>query len=368
MAATNEPIDFSSFTESELEKIANFMRLGLPAKSPRDELIDGINHGTILNVSVIDNPRKAHSIMHNVLDINMLEQARVLRTTFRGLPLIATYSMIYLVNKYENACALLNPEYVGKSEKVVVEAISWNVANKNKPLQLKGYIRILSQEVLQKMKTYWDQCKRAEGVKFIIVPLLMRNYALKAGHTNMLIYTIKDQTLERFEPIGALSPSIEKNFNTDFMMRSVMHLFYTKIDSSIKYIPSSQVCPSPKSFQGIQGREKTQRIDADIYSSGAKLPGDPGGFCMAWSIWYTDLRLSHPNYTSESLQKIALTDLQNRAEKGSLFSDFIRNYAEFLVDKVNELKEKGYLEQVKEWRDTILARQHKKVEAPFMYI
>ena len=61
-----------------------------------------------------------------------------------------------------------------------------------------------------------------------------------------------------------------------------------------------------------------------MYERKTKKIGDPGGFCALWSIWYTDMRLTYPDYDRKILADKLLKDIRS---EGLSFKNLIRNYS-----------------------------------------
>ena len=76
-----------------------------------------------------------------------------------------------------------------------------------------------------------------------------------------------------------------------------------------------------------------QRIQA---MEGQKKATDPGGFCAAWVVWYADIRMSNPNKNRKQTIKMALDQMTANQES---FTEFIRSYAEFIVQIGIKLKD-----------------------------
>ena len=68
---------------------------------------------------------------------------------------------------------------------------------------------------------------------------------------------------------------------------------------------------------------------------------DPVGFFSVWSAWYIDVRLSNPDIDRKELVNWALGKLKKiKKDKngGRSFTQFIRDYAEMIVEVSEEIK------------------------------
>jgi len=132
----------------------------------------------------------------------------------------------------------------------------------------------------------------------------------------MIIFDLKKNTCERFEPYGSIllggeveTLEISKRFDIDF--GKVIKKYIPKMI----YFTPFKFCPE-KSFQFYND------------AAGSFYNKDPGGFCAAWSFWWADLRLKYPNIDRNNL----LLKAKKIIEKSdNSFKQFIRNYSNFVI-------------------------------------
>ena len=138
-------------------------------------------------------------------------------------------------------------------------------------------------------------------------------------HANILIYDFKNMTIEHFEPYGN-SIFIEKR------MGDVLEEELTW-NTGLKYLRTEDFLP----WAGFQ------TISDELNPANTK-PGDFGGFCLAWCLWYLETRLKNPDVDPKTL----VTKLIHKITKSDLkFSEYIRNYS----NKINDQRVK-YLEDI----------------------
>lgn len=138
-------------------------------------------------------------------------------------------------------------------------------------------------------------------------------------HANILVYDLKNKTVERFEPYGNI-------IGTNTMIDDTLEEELTW-NTGLKYIRPEEYLPFA-SFQMISDENNTEYQKA----------GDFGGFCLAWSIWYIENRLMNPDIEQSVLVKKLIKKLGSLDIK---FIEYIRNYA----NKINESRVK-YLEKI----------------------
>jgi hypothetical protein len=143
-------------------------------------------------------------------------------------------------------------------------------------------------------------------------------------HANVLIYDFKNLTIERFEPYG----------NTSLIDNDIDNLLEEELtwSTGLKYL-------RPKDFLPFAG---FQTISDEMNLINTK-PGDFGGFCLAWCIWYIETRLNNPDIDT----KILVLKIINKLNKMDYkFSEHIRNYSNKINEKrINYLKKIGINEK-----------------------
>jgi hypothetical protein len=129
-------------------------------------------------------------------------------------------------------------------------------------------------------------------------------------HANMIIYDVIKGQIERFDPYGMV-PFIDQQ-----EIDSVLELRFRECMSEIEYIPLSKT-KNTISFQ----------IFSDETADSNYLDNDPKGFCMAWCIWYTEMRFKNPGLNPDILIRKCIVQINKSVTK---FKDYIRNYSNYL--------------------------------------
>lgn len=183
-------------------------------------------------------------------------------------------------------------------------------------------------EMVQTMRT----CQK----RFLIFPLILSSCEVGAGHANYLILDREKATLEKFEPNGAAfyNEEIARVFDIVEMDIRIVRYFnqvFARLGDSRKITFLTPVGRCELGPQHLQA----EADEWDLVVDEARRR-DPGGFCLAWSLWYTDLRLSNPQLSTDEVYAAMMTQLTS-GERSARLTIFIRNYAEFLIrmkDKV----------------------------------
>ena len=209
--------------------------------------------------------------------------------------------------------------------------------------------KIGTKKELEKLFKVVKECRKNK--RMAVVPIgLVRG---KSGHQNLLIYNYITDTWEHYEPQGKSMYKSGKNLNENFEKT-----FSKSITENTKYISPEKVCPYNKGVQsGYElNVDKGERIMNELIK-------DPEGYCVAWSYFLADVRLSFPNVSADNIYKKAIEmrggetkDLGYRIEKkrkyeykikigNKSFLDFIRDYSKLYLKelKFHIKKYKEYL-------------------------
>ena len=208
---------------------------------------------------------------------------------YAGTPFGGFLAILYLMSKHTGECAVLPKE--GKVSKFEDYAVQWAVGKDGS-----GVLQVPEQ-----MIETFQLCTKNSKVRFIIAALDLRSTEVWIGHANFLIYDKADNTIERFEPYGAAGESVWEgyvDFRTEELDRQLKIELIDKLKLAAHYLPPLEFCP----------RIGPQLTESVGYSFDAE---DPGGFCAAWSLWYTDLRMSNPHMSRGKILKEA-TNLISR--------------------------------------------------------
>jgi hypothetical protein len=270
------------------------------------------------------------------------------KTDFEGNPYFNIIVMYYLSHKHDNTCVIFNEPYNVDSSK----SIAWNkkkkdTGNKHKhndicvllPKKWEIFDNLNQTDVslrfvekndpkdsyisVPRPESFWNDFDKCSKKRFIVMPFGFT--CVDSGHANYLLYDKKKKSLERFEPFGYVND--KECLNPPNLDDKIRELFEENLGKDFikEYLKPLNFMPKDN-FQTIQEEEHELRYD------------DPVGFCSVWSAWYIDLRLSNPDIEREELVKKALKILKkNKKDKNISFTQFIRNYSNFLVEISDEI-------------------------------
>ena len=143
-------------------------------------------------------------------------------------------------------------------------------------------------------------------------------------HANVIIFDKDDSSYRRFEPYGYISTEDEMYLDK-LVMDSILKVRKTKIT----YYKPGDFLENGK-FQAISN-------DSSIE---VRKSGDPLGYCLAWCLWYIELKLNNSGMKEKELiQKAADKILEIYCESETPYIDFIRDYGRKLNDEKDKLFE-----------------------------
>ena len=255
-----------------------------------------------------------------------------------GYDVIDTLFYLYLFNKYKQNCLI---KYKGASSKHSLGL----------ELQIKTNLSRSEYSVyekhLQMVSIKLSECIE-KNPDSIVIPLYIKKS--DGGHANILIYRKKDNVIEHFEPHG--SKIITRDPQNNQLIETQLNLFIAMLNEQLKknnkppvnLIPSNTVCPY---IYGLQGLEEK--------ASQKKSALEGGGYCAAWSMFFTELVLKNPTIPSDELLNIIINKFDKDIEKQriylrkviigyvNLIHNKIEKYFYFItgvknsVDKINEM-------------------------------
>lgn len=270
----------------------------------------------IINISSknINDCIKSYPIKINKQCIKISESEKVNFCSYVGITLDILVGLIYLLNKFKNACTTISNNFIYNKDLCDYYA-SIGVKTNYKCEFLNFEIIWIFKRLFfsSDFENNFKKCVQNKKKRFIIIPL---GIELEIGsHANYLIFDKKLNEIERFEPYGAKSPS---KFDYDpQLLDNYLKIKFQEINEKINFIPPENYIPKI-SFQYLE-----------IFEQKTKNLGDPGGFCAVWSVWYTEMRMTYPDIDRKQLVKMLLREI--RIENIS-FKNLIRNYSKNITD------------------------------------
>ena len=244
--------------------------------------------------------------------------------SFVGSNEVEAMFYLYLFKKYKSNCFLHDRNFGRR-----ILGMSILISETYKPEESK---EILDQ--LDSLSKRLVDCITNLDTKIIITPVQLR-FSDGGGHANVLIYRKNLNQIEHFEPHGKKFSRDQDNVDNK-IIEQWMKLFVLKINArlqlikkpSINFIESSEVCPY---IDGLQNLESWSNLSI--------IAGvEPPGYCVAWSMFFTELCLKNPEIPSSILMNYIFNTFQSmsNSEKMNYLKKVIRGYSVFINEKINK--------------------------------
>jgi len=267
-------------------------------------------------------PYKPHEKIDNKLkSLNKTGTKKIL--TFVGSNEVEAMFYLYLFKKYKSNCFLHD-----KNSTRRILGISILINEKYEPQETKEI-----EDQLKNLSKILLDCLKNLDTKIIIIPVQLI-FDNEGGHANLLIYRKNLNQIEHFEPHGKNFSRKQENINK--IIEKWMKYFVLVINArlqvikkpQIKFIESSEVCPYIDGFQNLEA-----------WSNLTKIAGvEPGGYCSAWSMFFTELCLKNPEIPSSTLINYVFNtlELMDNMEKRNYLKNVIRGYSVFVNEKIKK--------------------------------
>ena len=189
-------------------------------------------------------------------------------------------------------------DYINHSPILINHLIIW----KNNEMYF--FSPYIVQGIHETLVTYPD-------TEFIILKLTIINDQ-NFNHANVLIFDIKNNIAERFDPYGKVP------FVGNDEINEVFRVFFSEYFPHITYVP-----PEGISYQIFSDEGNNQNY----------VENDPVGFCIAWCLWYIEMRIKNKNINPQILIKKTTYQINKSEDR---FKDYIRNYSNYLDMEKNK--------------------------------
>jgi hypothetical protein len=235
-----------------------------------------------------------------MVDLKMPMSPTVKKTNFKGTAEYSLCILKYLKNKYKDSCIIIPKLKKSKNLKHTDVSLRWIQLSEKE-----GHFSVPDK--------YWDIFSSCINKRFVVFPFgfSCSNFM---GHANFMIYDRKTKSLERFEPYGKTLRKCSNPVNLDKKMKK---LFNDNLGDDFvqKYY-------QPLDFMSKESFQRQQEYENQVNKDDPK-----GGFCVAWSCWYAELRLSNPDKCRNFIVNNAFKKLK---EEESL-TRYIRNYSAYIA-------------------------------------
>ena len=243
---------------------------------------------------------------------------------WNGSEIIDTFFYLYLFNKYKQNCFIRynklkkNTAYYFLGLKLIIKEKKETTIEETSNYDI---------HMLEIAKQLADCIKRQE-LQNIVLPLYLKFG--DGGHANLLIYRQKNNVIEHFEPHGSqLRMPAKKIKAINKKLDEFISILNKELpqQSKVQLVRANDVCPM---FNGFQALEEKSTVP--------KLEIQGGGYCAAWSMFFTELALKNPNYSSNELINIIYDKLEQYSikDRNNYLRKVIVGYVNLISDKIDK--------------------------------
>jgi hypothetical protein len=185
-------------------------------------------------------------------------------------------------------------------------------------------------ENYQQLSISLVSCITSRGTQFIVIPacFVFKTTTPGRAHANVLIYRKKESVLEHFEPHGDGFRGYEGE--TDFIKKEMVefvkvfnaHLIKANIPE-VRMVEPREVCPYRNGLQTLESSVPDKKYDI-------------GGYCAAWSMFFTELALANPAMSSNEIIEVLMKQAGERNGGRQYMKDVIEGYADHISDKIDK--------------------------------
>jgi hypothetical protein len=172
--------------------------------------------------------------------------------------------------------------------------------------------------------TLIHSCISNTDVEVVVFPItiIMPGELETIAHANLLIYRKKYNSIEQFEPNGS-SAILDVGEKIEYVFKKIANKF-----PLLTFVQSGQVCPYTYGLQAIEGL-------SDLYHEPEKYGG---GYCVLWSVFFTELIFKKPNITSREILDIFFKKISKMTmiQRGNYLRKIMHGYVVLLKRQLNQ--------------------------------
>lgn len=253
------------------------------------------------------------------MNIDIMAKTTVYKSSWIADGFDVLFSIIYLMENHRDICVPISKITKNGIRNLSDIIVYWTHNNElNTKAKLSDYF-IEYPNGVNSFKESLNNCFNNKSSKFIVIPLGVRFSSGSGGHFNIILIDKTRKTIERFEPYGVETLDDLKIMT---LFEKTLKNFINKLEGGYKLLSGNDLCPE-KGLQFIEEKDVEKGKGTAI-----DLESDPIGYCIAWSIYYVDMRLKNREIPPKKLIKLLLKNLEKYHHS---HRTFIRNYSTFLV-------------------------------------
>jgi hypothetical protein len=230
----------------------------------------------------------------------------------------------YLIEKYNVKCFVYGVRFDDIYQMFTIDLQKYGLGSDDK-----SYIYKYQKYVFKMIKLISNCIIEMQNTEreVLIIPLSIKWNS--EGHTNMLIYRKSLNVLEHYEPHGS---KIIYTGVINEQLKKIMIIIVTKLNQESKinttYIPPNDICPHSEGFQVIEN---------ELIVSKKLTLTEKEGMCTIWSIFFAELSLLNPTFTSKEIFNKVFDDINQSENKGLKAKNIIRGYLDVMYTVLNPI-------------------------------
>jgi len=244
---------------------------------------------------------------------------------YKAYAFFSSILQLYVLKENKNDCAVPSSTPANRSEDDIV----FTIEGKNKMISL-------SKDDLKNIYTSYERCKKKGHI--LVIPFVIGTG--NSRHANMIIINYHRNEIERFEPHGQKTGSrhIDSEKIDKDIDKKLVQALNKNHKTNFKFVSAVDICPTEKSFQAYEQFARRKRVVKKNV-----VIEDPAGYCMAWSYFYSFLRIKFPKVSGSELLKKSFDILSTDPDT---LRQFIRGQISFLTKFLNDGVRKNFMKDL----------------------
>ena len=224
---------------------------------------------------------------------------------------------LFLIKKYKSNCLILGKRDFAMSKIGLYLPPAKLKLTKKEKEEMNIELSHISKQLIECIK---------KGANIIIIPVFFNSG--RSTHQNVLIYRKNLAQLEHFEPHGNAFLSnvrLQEAITNNLLLFTDILNLNLKSNSlqEVNFIEASQVCPYIEGLQNLESMSKLRKKK------------DGGGYCAAWSMFFTELCLKNPEISSSEIMNNIYNYLTTKSSANDYLLKVVRGYVGYIFETVN---------------------------------
>ena len=224
---------------------------------------------------------------------------------------------LFLIKKYKSNCLILGKRDFAMSKIGLYLPPAKLKLTKKEKEEMNIELSHISKQLIECIK---------KGANIIIIPVFFNSG--RSTHQNVLIYKKNLAQLEHFEPHGNAFLSnvrLQEAITNNLLLFTDILNLNLKSNSlqEVNFIEASQVCPYIEGLQNLESMSKLRKKK------------DGGGYCAAWSMFFTELCLKNPEISSSEIMNNIYNYLTTKSSANDYLLKVVRGYVGYIFETVN---------------------------------